>query len=271
MEKKVLNEMFDNLLHIGNKTNFWNAKMKPYIYGSVNGIHVINLVKTVEQLEQVKRELSELSASGKKVLFVGTRLQARDAVKALAKDTGNYYVVDKWVPGLLTNFRTIKKRINAYLQLSKDSETGWFDVLTKKEKAARMLELDKLDKAYSWVKDMKKLPDALFVVDGVYEEQSIREANSLKIPVYSIFNTNGDDTVVTNFIPANTNSVKSISYLISDLKTAFKAVPKSGWNAGKVKKVSSTKVSGETKTKKTPTKKVTKETAETKTTENVEK
>ena len=196
MEKKYLNNMFENLLHIGNKTNFWNAKMRPYIYGSVNGIHVINLLETAKKLDEVKAELKELTASGKKVLFVWTKLQAKDAIAKIALDSGNYYVSDKWVPGLLTNFDTIRKRINTYLKLLKDSETGALDVLTKKEKAAKLLEIEKLDKAYSWVKEMKKIPDIVFVVDGVYERQAIKEANSLKLKTFAVLNTNWDDTVV---------------------------------------------------------------------------
>jgi len=111
MQKEVLNSMFDNLLHIGNKSNYWNPKMKEYIYGSVNGIHVINLVKSAQKLEEVKAELKALHADGKKVLFVACKLQARDAFAKLAEETGHFYVTEKWVPGLLTNFRTIKKRI----------------------------------------------------------------------------------------------------------------------------------------------------------------
>ena len=109
MTKKLLNEMFENLLHIGNKSNYWNPKMKSYIYGSVNGIHVIDLTKTSEKLEEVKAELKEIHESGKKILFVATKLQARDAVSKMATESGHYYVAEKWVPGLLTNFKTIKR------------------------------------------------------------------------------------------------------------------------------------------------------------------
>jgi len=221
MEKKLLNSMFDNLLHIGNKSNFWNSKMKDYIYGSVNGIHVINLVKTGEKLIEVKAELNKLATEWKKILFVATKLQARDAFSKLAIETGNYYVTEKWVPGLLTNFKTIKARIATYLKLLKDSETWAFDVLTKKEKAAKVLELEKLDRAFRWLKEMKKAPDVIFVVDSVYEKQSVKEANNLNIPVFAIANTNGDDTVVTNLIPANTNSVKSIDFLASSLSESL--------------------------------------------------
>ncbi len=217
MEKKVLNEMFENLLHIGNKTNFWNSKMKNYIYGSINGIHVINLIQTGNKLEEIKKELNALATEGKKVLFVATKLQARDSFSKLAVETGHYYVTEKWVPGLLTNFKTIKGRMATYLRLLRDSENGAFDVLTKKEKAAKVLELEKLDRAFKWLKEMKKMPDVIFVVDSIYEKQAVKEANNLNIPVFAIANTNGDDTVVSSLIPANTNSVKSLEYLAKSI------------------------------------------------------
>lgn len=264
MEKELLNSMFENLLHIGNKSNFWNSKMKNYIYGSVNGIHVINLVKTGEKLEEVKAELNKLAQEGKKILFVATKLQARDAFSKLAIDTGNFYVTEKWVPGLLTNFKTIKTRISTYQKLLRDSETGWFDILTKKEKAAKLLELEKLDKAFKWLKDMKKMPDAIFVVDSIYEDQSVKEWNNLRIPVYAIANTNWDDTIVTNLIPANTNSVKSLDFLATKLAEAFKWVSVKNVNTAKtltkttpVKKTNPTKTIVKDKVEKTE--KVTKQ------------
>jgi len=254
MEKKVLNEMFENLLHIGNKKNYWNPKMKDYIYGIVNGIHVINLVETSKKLDEVKNELQELAKSGKKILFVATKLQARDAFSNLAKETGNFYVTEKWVPGLLTNFKTIRKRIATYIRLSKEAENNAFDVLPKKEKAAKLLELSKLDKAFSWLKEMKKVPDVVFVVDGVFEAQAVREANSLKLPVFAILNTNGDPDKVTNFIPANTNSVKSLDYIASKLKEAL------AW----IKVVAKTKAPRKLTAKKPATKKVVKKSTEKK-------
>jgi small subunit ribosomal protein S2 len=122
--------------------------MKSYIYGSVNGIHVFNLIKTSNELDALKVTLKELATEGKKILFVATKLQARDTFAKLAEETGHFYVTEKWVPGLLTNFKTIKRRISTYLKLLADSENGSFDVLTKKEAAAKMLELEKLDRAF---------------------------------------------------------------------------------------------------------------------------
>ena len=249
MEKSTLNSMFDNLLHIWNKTNFWNTKMKPYIYGSVNGIHVINLVKTEEKIQEVKAQIEELNKAWKKVLFVATKIQSRDAFKKLAQETWSYYVCEKWVPGLLTNFRTIKKRIASYLQLLNDSETGWLDVLTKKEKAAKLLELEKLDKSYSWLKEMKKMPDVIFASDGIYEKQALREAQILNIKSFAIFNTNWDVDLVANLIPANTNSPKSFDYIANELKSSFSWVVNTNQKA-KIKKVEETKVSWEEKPKK---------------------
>lgn len=195
--------------------------MREYIYGNVNGVHVFNLIKTAEKLEEVKIELKALASEWKKILFVATKLQARDPFVKLAKETGHFYVSEKWVPGLLTNFKTIKRRIAYYLKLLKDNESGNFDSLTKKEKANKLLELDKLDKAFKWLKELKRVPEVVFAVDGAYEEQSIREANSLNLKVYSISNTNGDDTIVDNIIPANTNSVKSLDFISLELKSVL--------------------------------------------------
>ena len=248
MDKKILNTMFENLLHIGNKTNYWNPRMKDYIYGSVNGIHVINLLETAKKIEEVKNELKQLHADGKKILFVATKLQSRDAYIDLAKETGHYYVSEKWVPWLLTNFKTIKKRIATYLKLLKDSESGAFDVLTKKEAASKILELEKLDRAFKWLKEMKRVPDVIFVVDGVYEKQAVKEANSLKLKSFAIMNTNGDDTIVDNLIPANTNSVKSTEFIAESIKTQLSWVkinaPAAGW---RIKKMDAKKVSWEKK------------------------
>ena len=221
MDKKTLNLMFENLLHIGNKTNYWNPKMKNHIYGSVNGIHVFNLIKTGKELAKAKENLTKAASEWKKILFVATKLQARDAFSKLATDTGHFYVTEKWVPGLLTNFKTIRKRISTYLKLLKDSENGSLDILTKKEKAAKLLELEKLDKAFKWLKEMKKVPDIIFAVDGAFEVQALREANSLNLPSLAVLNTNGDPDRVEAFIPANTNSVKSIDFIAAELNSSL--------------------------------------------------
>jgi len=234
MEKEMLSSMFDSLLHIGNKTNFWNPKMKRYIYGNSNWVHILNLVKTTDKIEEVKERLSELTKSGKKILFVATKIQWKDAFQKLAIETNNYYVSEKWIPWLLTNFKTIKARISTYLKILKEQEMWEFDTLTKKEKASKLLELFKLDKAYGWLKEMKKLPDLIFVVDWIYEWQSIKEANTLWIECIAILNTNWDDTIVSNCIPANTNSPKSLAFIAKAIQSSIFAsaviwAPKTSW------------------------------------------
>jgi small subunit ribosomal protein S2 len=249
MEKEVLKSMFDNLLHIGNKMNFWNPKMKRYIYWNSNWVHIFNLVKTTEKIEEVKERLSELTKSGKKVLFVATKIQGKDIYQKLATETGSYYVSEKWIPGLLTNFKTIKARISTYLRILKEQEMGEFETFTKKEKAAKLLELDKLDRAYGWLKEMKRLPDVIFVVDWIYESQAVKEANTLGIECIAILNSNWDDLVVSNCIPANTNSPKSLAYIADTIKSSIFTVAVgsiSKWNV--VKKIEDNKSSFGTKT-----------------------
>lgn len=223
----LIKDMLDNAVHIGHKRQFWSAKMRNYIYGIQNNIHVFDLYKTADQLAQVQKTIEALSASGKTVLIVGTKLQARDAVKALAETTGNYYINNKWVPGLLTNFPTIKKRITAYNQIEKDLASGALDMLSKKDKATRMKELEKLQKAYEGIKEIKKTPDFLLVVDGHYESLALDEARSLKIPAFALLGSTGDIDHCTDFVPCNVNSIKSIQFVLSQFASAIKRAKKS--------------------------------------------
>lgn len=223
MSKVIIKEMMDNIVHIGNKSSFWSPKMREYIYGASNGVHIFNLNKTLTKLDEVTAELAELTKSGKTVLFVSTKIQSRETVSTMAESLSQPYVSEKWVPGLLTNFRTIKKRIATYTKLLKDKEVGGLDMLTKKEQAAKLLELEKLDKAYKGLKNMNKLPDAVFVCDGKFEEQAVREANRLNIPVYGLLNTNGDIDNVVNFVPSNTNSFRSVKFIINYISKSLTA------------------------------------------------
>lgn len=218
----LIKDMLDNAVHIGHKRQFWSAKMRDYIYGTQNHIHVFDLYKTETRIAEVKKALEEASSKGKTVLIVGTKLQARDTVKAVAEETGNYYINTKWVPGLLTNFPTIKKRIAAYNQIEKDMESGALEVLTKKEKASKLKELDKLQKAYEGIKDIKKTPDLLLVVDGHYESLALEEARILNIPTYALLGSTGDIDHCTDFIPCNVNSIKSIKFVLDYLKSVIK-------------------------------------------------
>lgn len=234
MSKAIIKDMMDNIVHIGNRSSFWSPKMREFIYGSSNNVHIFDLNKSLTKLDEVSAELKEITASGKTVLFVSTKVQSRETVAKLAESLNQPYVSEKWVPGLLTNFRTIKRRIATYLRLLKDAETGALDVLSKKEKAAKLLELEKLDKAYKGLKDLRKLPDVVFVCDGKFEEQAVKEAQRLRLPVYALLNTNGDIDAVKNFVPANTNSFKSVKFIAEYLgkslvaRKAGAAAPRKG-------------------------------------------
>lgn len=222
----LIKDMLDNAVHIGHKRQFWSAKMRDYIYGIQNHIHVFDLYKTADRLETVKKAVEDATAKGKVVLIVGTKLQAREVVKAIANETNNYYINTKWVPGLLTNFPTIKTRIAAYAKIEKDAETGALDLLTKKEKASKLKELEKLRKAYEGIKDLKKTPDLLLVVDGHYESLALEEASKLGIPTYALLGSTGDIDRCTDFVPCNVNSIKAIKFILDYLKTSIKRTKK---------------------------------------------
>lgn len=221
MSDTLIKDMLDNAVHISSKRQYWSPKMRDYIFWTQNGIHVFDLYKTAIKLEEVKAILTKLAETWKEILIVWTKLQARDLVKELAISTNHHFVIDKWVPGLLTNFTTLKKRIATYNKLEKDAESWFLDSLTKKEKAMKLKELEKLKKAYEWVKELKKTPDALLVIDGHYEGLALTEARTLKIPSYAILGSTWDIDSCTNFIPANVNSIKSIKFILDYIKSSI--------------------------------------------------
>ena len=214
----LVKDMLDNAVHIGYKRQYWSPKMRDYIFGTQNGIHVFDLFKTADKLEEVKSFLQELTAKGKEILFVGTKVQAQDVVKTLAIETGHHFVINKWVPGLLTNFTTLKKRIATYNKLEKDLETGALEVLTKKEQSQSMKELEKLRKAYEGVRELKRTPDVVFVIDGHYENLALTEAQHLKIPTVALLGSTGDIDSCSKFVPCNVNSIKSLQFIVDFLK-----------------------------------------------------
>jgi small subunit ribosomal protein S2 len=219
----LIKSMLENAVHIGHKREYWSPKMRDYIFGIQNGVHVFDLYKTATKLEQVKAVLEDYTSRGKTVLFVGTKVQAKDLVEALATSTGHFYVNSKWVPGLLTNFTTIKKRIGYFNELETSLANGMLEGLTKKEKSVKMKELEKLREAYSGVKDMKRTPDLMVVVDGHYEELALTEAATLGIPSVSLLGSTGDIDKTTYFVPCNVNSIKALAYMLGELKSAIKA------------------------------------------------
>jgi small subunit ribosomal protein S2 len=218
----LITDMLENAVHIGSKRQYWSPKMRNYVYGVQNGVHVFDLVKTSKKLEAMKAALADLSAKGKTVLIVGTKMQARELVAKFAQETNNYYIDSKWVPGLLTNFPTIKKRIATYNQIEKSASEGGFTGLTKKEISGKMKELEKLRKAYQGIKDIKRVPDALFVVDGHFEQLALSEARALKMPTYALLGSTGDIDQSTEFVPCNVNSIKSLGFVLNYLKDALR-------------------------------------------------
>lgn len=219
----LVQSMLENAVHIGHKREYWSPKMRDYIYGVQNGIHVFDLYKTAEKLIEVKALLEDLTSRGKSLLFVGTKVQTKDLVEAIALATGQFYVSSKWVPGLLTNFATIKKRISYYNELETSLANGMLEGLTKKEISVKMKELEKLKTAYVGVKDMKRAPDVVIVVDGHYEDLALTEAHTMGVTTIALLGSTGDIDKTDYFVPCNVNSIKALAFILGELKSSIKA------------------------------------------------
>ena len=207
-------------VHFGHQTRRWNPKMAPYIYTERNGIYIIDLQKTVKKLEEAYNFVRSISESGQSLLFVGTKKQAQDAVKEESESVGMYYVNARWLGGMLTNFKTMRTRVDRLAQLKKMQEDGTFDMLPKKEVMKHLGEMEKLEKYLGGVKDMKKLPGALFVVDPRKEHNAIAEARKLHIPIVAIVDTNCDPDEVDYVIPANDDAIRAIRLISSTMANA---------------------------------------------------
>ncbi len=218
-----LKEMIQNAVHFGHPTHKWNPKMKPYLYDKRHGIHVFDLKKTAEALVVALDFLSNATRAKKTILFVGTKQQSHAMLQEIKKDTQQPIVTDKWIPGLLTNFKTIKKRIDYFKQLKDDDRTGALSKYTKKEQSKLRKKIQDLSTSLSGVEDMKETPDILFVVDTVRDIISVREARRLKIPVVAIIDSNADPDLVDYGIPANDDAIKSIKYILTLVKEALSA------------------------------------------------
>ena len=205
-----MKQLLESGVHFGHTTRRWNPKMAKYIFTARNGIYIIDLQKTANQIEKAYVALLNIVKDGGKVLFVGTKKQAQEAVKEEAERTESYYVNQRWLGGTLTNFKTIRKRINKLQSLYKMEEDGEFAKLTKKEVAALIAEREKLEKFLGGIKEMKKLPDALFTVDPRKEHNAILEARKLNIPVFGIVDTNCDPDDVDYVIPANDDAIRAV-------------------------------------------------------------
>ena len=215
-----MKQLLEAGVHFGHQTRRWNPKMAPYIYTERNGIHIIDLQKSVGKVDEAYKAVSDIAADGGTILFVGTKKQAQDAIKTEAERCGMFYVNERWLGGMLTNFKTIQSRIARLKQIEAMSEDGTFDVLPKKEVIELKKEWEKLEKNLGGIKDMPKMPGALFVVDPKKEKIAIAEAKKLGIPVVATVDTNCDPDEVEFPIPANDDAIRAVKLLAGKMADA---------------------------------------------------
>ena len=215
-----MKQLLEAGVHFGHQTRRWNPKMAPYIFTERNGIHIIDLQKSVVKVDEAYKAVFEIAQQGGTILFVGTKKQAQDAVKTEAERCGMYYVNERWLGGMLTNFRTIQSRIDRLKKLEKMQEDGTFDVLPKKEVAQLKKELAKLQANLGGIRDMKRIPDAIFVVDPKKERICIQEAESLGITLIGIADTNCDPEELDFIIPGNDDAIRAVKLLVGKMADA---------------------------------------------------
>ncbi len=215
-----MKQLLEAGVHFGHQTRRWNPKMAPYIYTERNGIYIIDLQKTAKKLDDAYNFVREIAANDGNVLFVGTKKQAQDAIKEEAIRCGGYYVNARWLGGMLTNFRTMRSRIERLAQLKKMEEDGTFAMLPKKEVIKHQGEIEKLEKYLGGVKEMKKIPAALFIVDPRKERNAIAEARKLNIPIVAIVDTNCDPDEIDYVIPGNDDAIRAIRLIAAAMASA---------------------------------------------------
>ncbi len=216
-----MKELLEAGVHFGHRTHRWNPKMKRYIYGGRNGIYIIDLHQTLKLFEEARQFIQDTVANGEVVLFVGTKKQAQEAVESAAKQCGMYYVNQRWLGGMLTNYKTIQTRIARLRELEKMEAEGIFDQLTKKEAAKMREERDKLERFVGGIKDMPKLPGAIYIVDLKKERIALLEARKLEIPVVAIVDTNCDPDEVDYVIPGNDDAIRAIKLISGKIAEAI--------------------------------------------------
>ena len=215
-----MKQLLEAGVHFGHQTRRWNPKMAPYIYTERNGIYIIDLQKSVGKVDEAYNAIKDVVAEGGTVLFVGTKKQAQDSVKSEAERCGMYYVNERWLRGMLTNFETIKGRIAKLKKIEEMSQDGTFDVLPKKEVIQLKKEWDKLEKNLGGIKDMKKIPDAIFVVDPKKEKICVQEAHTLGIPLIGIADTNCDPEELDYVIPGNDDAIRAVKLIVAKMADA---------------------------------------------------
>ncbi|BCJ85292.1 30S ribosomal protein S2 [Effusibacillus dendaii] len=216
-----MKQLLEAGVHFGHQTRRWNPKMSRYIFTERNGIYIIDLQKTVKKVEEAYNFVRDLAAEGKTMLFVGTKKQAQDSVKEEAERSGMYFVNQRWLGGTLTNFGTIRKRIERLHELEKMQEDGTFDVLPKKEVIQLRKEMDRLEKFLGGIKGMKSLPGALFIIDPRKERIAVAEARKLGIPIVGIVDTNCDPDEIDYVIPGNDDAIRAVKLLTAKIADAI--------------------------------------------------
>ena len=215
-----MKQLLEAGVHFGHQTRGWNPKMAEYIYTERNGIYIIDLQKSVGMVDTAYNAVKDIVANGGDILFVGTKKQAQDSIKTEAERCGMYYVNERWLGGMLTNFKTIQTRIKRLKEIEAMSEDGTFDVLPKKEVIGLKKEWEKLEKNLGGIKEMKKIPDAIFVVDPKKERICIQEAHTLGIPLIGIADTNCDPEELDYVIPGNDDAIRAVKLIVSTMADA---------------------------------------------------
>ncbi|MCC6703945.1 MAG: 30S ribosomal protein S2 [Thermomicrobiales bacterium] len=218
--QESLRTLLEAGVHFGHQTKRWNPKMKPYIFTERNGIHVIDLQQTVKLLEQTHEFVTELTARGGRVLFVGTKKQAQEVVAREAARSGQFYINRRWLGGTLTNFVTIRQRLRLLKELQKQNAAGEFELLPNQEEAKKLQELERLERTLGGMRDMTQLPGAIFVIDPKREHLAIHEAKRLRIPVIAITDTNCDPDPIDFVIPANDDAIRSVRLIAAGIADA---------------------------------------------------
>ena len=216
-----MKQLLEAGVHFGHQTRRWNPKMAPYIYTERNGIYIIDLQKSVGMVDDAYNAVGDIVANGGTILFVGTKKQAQDAVKTEAERCGMFYVNERWLGGMLTNFKTIQSRIARLKEIEAMEADGTFDVLPKKEVIALKKEMEKLTKNLGGIKEMKKIPDAIFVVDPKKERICVQEAHTLGIPLIGICDTNCDPEELDYVIPGNDDAIRAVKLIVSKMADAI--------------------------------------------------
>ncbi|MDX8406315.1 MAG: 30S ribosomal protein S2 [Mariprofundus sp.] len=221
MSQFTMKQLLEAGVHFGHQTRRWNPKMAPYIFGKRNGIHIIDLQKTLRMANEAYTFMQELANAGGRVLYVGTKRQARDAVKEESSRAGQFYINHRWLGGTLTNFATVQQSVRKMKDLQRQKEEGVFELLTKKEALQMQRELEKLERSLGGIKEMNHLPDCLFVVDVRKEELAVKEAQKLGIPVVAVVDSNCNPTNIDYIIPGNDDAIRAVRLFCSKISDAL--------------------------------------------------